>query len=318
MMEIVFSESAGGSLKQARRYGDGPFKGQAVAVFSSDGPKPNKRELLEAGEMARRKAQAAWEKSVPMGEELGDVFALPLALSVGEISGDVFGSERRDTLASLMAEAPPPLEAAAGILKEAKHNFDTVMERAKTGEELRIWYSVQPDEQCALRWLLYELLRTGKAENIRLVELPAYRLRPDGTVVRHLGWNEVSPGEWASFLPLQKKAPADLCRAMAHEWRALREENAPLRAVITGDLYSVAEDFYDPFILRELAGQANEFHQAIFIANFLGKYRFGISDGWIALRMEKMIENGILEPVTEADKDDRVIYRRYLRKRGKP
>ncbi len=57
----------------------------------------------------------------------------------------------------------------------------------------------------------------------------------------------------------------------------------------------------------------NEFHEAIVIGNILSKYQLGIGDAWIALRIEKMIENGILIPLTQPKPGD-MIYRRMLRK----
>ncbi len=314
MVEVVFSESAGGSLKQARHYGEGPFRRHAGAVFCPGGSKPDQKTPHEVQEKVRRQAQEEWDTAVPMGGALGEVFPLSLALSVGEISADIFGSERKKVFSALLAEFPPPLETAAKMLEQAKKNFNTVMERAKAGEELRIWCSSLPDDQCALRWLLSKLNQVESLGKLWLVELPPYKVCPDGVVIRYQSWGEVGPGEWASFLMLQKEIPVSLRRGMAHDWKTLQEENAPLRAVINGGLCSVGEDFYDPFILRELAAQPQEFHQAVFIGNFLGKYRFGISDGWIALRMETWMQKGLLEEMTEPGKDDRVIYRRYLRK----
>ena len=54
MVEIVFSESAAGSLKSAQHYGDGKFKGVSVGVFATreDGNQ------LSAGEIEQIKKQA--------------------------------------------------------------------------------------------------------------------------------------------------------------------------------------------------------------------------------------------------------------------
>lgn len=314
MVEIVFSRSAGGSLKQARHYGEGPFQGVVGAVFYKGGSKPTKKKRREAQERARRLAREEWDAAVPMGEALGEVFPLPLALSVGPLSTDLFGPERVNTLASLRAESPPPVEAAAEMLKQAEQSFDAVMERAGAGEEVRIWRDGLPDDQCAFCWLLSRLSQLENRGKIWLLDLPPYTTRTDGVVIQHWSWGEVGPGEWAGFLPLQREVPDNLCRAMVHEWAMLQEENAPLRAVVNGQLCGVGEDFYDPFILRELAAQPQEFHQAAFIGNILRKYRLGISDGWITLRMEKWIQQGLLEAVTEPGRKDPVIYRRYLRK----
>ena len=58
---------------------------------------------------------------------------------------------------------------------------------------------------------------------------------------------------------------------------------------------SVSEDIYDSFILREIAEQPEQFKMAIVIGNVLGKYQLGISDVWISNRIDKMLEDGVLE-----------------------
>ena len=103
---------------------------------------------------------------------------------------------------------------------------------------------------------------------------------------------------------------------MAHavpEWEALRQENGPLRAVVNGYLRAVPADFYDHALRRVLAEQPEEFHQARAIGLALGKYLPGISDCWLALRMEELLKNGELEAVTEAPEGG-PAYHRLLRK----
>lgn len=46
----------------------------------------------------------------------------------------------------------------------------------------------------------------------------------------------------------------------------------------------------------------------------LGKYRLGIGDAWVSLRIEQFIQSGRLEPVTQPAAEE-PIYRRLLRKR---
>jgi hypothetical protein len=74
-----------------------------------------------------------------------------------------------------------------------------------------------------------------------------------------------------------------LLHAIASHWAELQKENAPLRAVINGRLQSVPENFYDDFILREIALEKNEFHEANLIGRIFGKYQLGIGDGWLCV-----------------------------------
>ena len=83
---------------------------------------------------------------------------------------------------------------------------------------------------------------------------------------------------------------------------------------MNGRLTSVAEDFYDPFLRRELARMPEEFREAVLIGEVLGRCRLGIGDGLLAGRIEAMIAAGELESVTEAAAGE-PAYRRILRKR---
>lgn len=112
---------------------------------------------------------------------------------------------------------------------------------------------------------------------------------------------------------LGKKLPTDYLRSLANHWRELQQENAFLRAMLNGKLVSAPESLYDAFILRELAKQEEEFMEARLVGQVLGKYQLGISDAWIALRIEQFIQGGLLIPVTTPAPDD-PVYRRILRK----
>ena len=50
MIEIVFGDSAAGSMKQAQHFGKGKYHGGAIGVIlsSSDGSKPTKEEIEQA------------------------------------------------------------------------------------------------------------------------------------------------------------------------------------------------------------------------------------------------------------------------------
>ncbi len=147
------------------------------------------------------------------------------------------------------------------------------------------------------------------------MKLPDWDTAANGAAVHQVSWGDVPPGAWASHAARQTQATDALCRALAQQWRGLQRENAPLRAVINGQLCGVPADFYDGFLRREIARQPEQFHQATVIGHVLGTYRLGISDAWIALRMEEMIRAGQLTPVAQPAEGD-PVYHRMLRKTG--
>ena len=241
-----------------------------------------------------------------------DVCGITLALSVGPC-GDPFGSPRKETLSQLFGSFPEGEEAAETLLRRNQESLRQILDRAAAGEDLRLWSSHQPDERCGACWLMGELAALPRRGKVFLVELPAWVRAGKETLVQYVSWGEVEPEEWEAFLPLAQEAPDLLLRAMQQTWRRLEEENAPLRAVVNGRLCSVPADFYDHFLWRELRARPEEFHQAQVIGTVLGRNQLGISDGWLALRMEEMIQKNILVPMTQPPEDG-PRYHRVLRK----
>ena len=75
----------------------------------------------------------------------------------------------------------------------------------------------------------------------------------------------------------------------------------------------MTEDFYDPWILREIAAQEETFYEGRLIGAVLEKYRLGIGDAWIALRVEAMVRAGKLI-AREAAAEGKPAYHRHLQK----
>lgn len=85
--------------------------------------------------------------------------------------------------------------------------------------------------------------------------------------------------------------------AMAHRWEVLRQENAPLRAVVNGRVRSVGEDFYDEMIRRHLPEGQTKI--ANIIGEVLGREKPGIGDVWLAERIRQMLSTGELRMLQE-------------------
>ena len=73
-----------------------------------------------------------------------------------------------------------------------------------------------------------------------------------------------------------------------------------------------AEDAYDVSIRRALAEAPREFREGRLIGDILGRYALDVSDGWLAVRIEAMVQSGELAVAREA-KADR-LYSRVLRR----
>lgn len=318
MIEVVFNESAGGSLKVAQHYGKGKYRGvSTVFIGHSDGRQATKEEIEKAKQEFERKEREAWEKAVPLGGSPADVFCLALVLSIGDISEDIPGNKRQTVLEKLYVRCFPDFEKehVQEMIDKTKDSLNVISGRLAEGEPVRIWYSNNPDELCGMYWFMNWLRNFYKetTPKVYVVKLPEYEEREDNAVLQKNSWGDVSAEEWSKYVSLQKEVTESVVKMYAIQWKELQKENAMLRAELNGSLASVSENIYDYYISREIDACENIFNAARLIGKILGKYRLGISDSLIHLRIEEMIADGKLEVVTEAEKD-MPVYRRMLKR----
>lgn len=316
MLEVVFGDSALGSLRLAQSHSKGFYVGGVTAaiVTHGDGTPGTPEEVAEAVRKAEERERKAWEAAVPMDTAPGDSYGFSLALSEGAVpDGEDFWDNRRRVLAAQFAVYPGEAGEGEELWQRGRAATAELFRRIQGGEAARLWYSGFPEEYSGLCWLMAELCRLESPGEIWLVEQPSWEPGEEpNTIVRRCGWGDVEPARWGSYLPLARRANATVCRMLAQEWEETK--SAPLRAVISGRLHGVGEEFYDRFILRVLEKVSGEFQQARVIGEVLGRYQLGISDSWVARRMERMIESGALEVVTQPAEGN-PVYHRVLRKR---
>jgi hypothetical protein len=88
MIEVVFGDSACGSLKMAQHYGEGQYRDGAIGVIVShtDGSKPTGEEIQAAQREVEERERLEWENATPMGGSLSDVYGFSFGLSIGDIA----------------------------------------------------------------------------------------------------------------------------------------------------------------------------------------------------------------------------------------
>ena len=128
------------------------------------------------------------------------------------------------------------------------------------------------------------------------------------------GWGEVPPWLWGALSQKTEALEPWQAAAFSRKWKALKRENAPLRGVIAGQIFSLPEDFYDGFLRQELLKLPEQFPEAILIGRLLGQYPIGMGDAFWALRVEEWIAQGRLEPLT-APEEGSPLYHRTLAKK---
>lgn len=305
MLQIVFSDSECGSLKLATRCGPSSWDDGPIGLIFSDGERePTQKEKDQA--MARFKAQ--WEqenrRARPVGGNPEDVLCPSVGLDIGPLSGPVVEKARFDLLTAWLGgdfplpDCDPDDHTQRDMLWEQRQrDREQLLEGGKHGEAVRIWYSNAPYSLCGFYDVLWQLRDCDCP--LTALEMPRWMPLEDGTVQSCLNWGEQSPGDWAAYLPLEREIPKNIRRAIAMEWSQLREENAPLRAVVNGRLHSVGEDFYDPFIRAHIPD--GTFRVAQLIGEVLGRCQLGIGDWWIAKRIQAMEAQGELITVSKGN-----------------
>lgn len=291
MLELCFSDSVKGALKCAQHCGDGSCE---VSLILSENGSASEEEWEAALRRARTQAEERRRNAVPLGGDARDVLALPLALSVGDISQPLSDQCPQRALIRRWCT-----ENLGDEDWDRQHWRDCMNDLARLkgrgAETIRVWVDQTPDSLCGLLFAAEALAESNGP--VVLMSLPPWRERPDGTVVQYMGWGEVCPEEFGRFLDCAIPLSPRLLGMLAHRWQELREENAPLRAVVNGRVVSVDEDFYDVHIRRHL--KDGEWKIGAVIGEVLGRCRLGIGDHWIADRLRVMLREGVLQMVRE-------------------
>lgn len=169
------------------------------------------------------------------------------------------------------------------------------------GEEVRIWIADwDPGDLCGLYYVC-DLLRNAELP-VSLVRVPREKVRSDGTMTTYRGLGEVLPEELGELAVGAVTLTDVQRRAYANRWRELVSENAPLRAVVNGQLMSVEEDHYDFALRAALPEGTNPVRAASLIGGALSRLP-GVGDVWLYCRILAMLAAGELQEVTPADPD---------------
>ena len=306
MLQVVFSESEWGTLKMATHCRPSSWDDGVIGFIFGDGEKePTQEEKDQV--MARFKAKREKEnrRAQPVGGNPGDVLCPCVGLDIGPLSGPDAEKARFDLLTAWLGGDFPLPDCDLDdhtqrdmLWEQRKRDRERLLEGGKHGEAVRIWYSSAPYSLCGFYDVLWQLRDCNCP--VTALEMPRWMPWEDGTVQSCLNWGELSPGDWAAYLPLEREIPQNVRRAIAMEWSQLREENAPLRAVVNGRLHSVGEDFYDPFIRAHIPD--GTFRVAQLIGEVIGRHQLGIGDWWIAKRIQAMENRGELITVSKGDR----------------
>ena len=168
-----------------------------------DGSVPSSDEMKEAQIQAQEQEHIAWENAIPLGGKSSDVYCFDMALSAGDISDNGIGEQRKNVLKKMLSvwfveDLDYQVEEK---IQKIKTTLYSVIERYVAGEEVRIWYSYNPDELCGMYWLMKQFQPLNCQTTIYLVKLPVWEYGKENTMTSKIAWGEVSPGEWGKYDP---------------------------------------------------------------------------------------------------------------------
>lgn len=290
MLEVVFNDSAKGAMTVAKNY--------------------NKEDLLFDPIMSAGDEEA---QELLAGEALGgnaeDVVCIGFNLDVGDIAHEIDSDERKHTFVKLFGSIDFEQAEIEEFFKYQRDDLEKLVNAAKNGTQIRVWKSNTPFSACGYAYLC-DVLQDIDCK-ISLIVLPESLPTQNNTMISYVDWAEIKPSQFHRFLSLEREITTEEKLVQSEIWQKLKSENASLRALAKGQLISVPEDFYDPIIIKNIPD--GEFVMARLIGNLLGKYPLGISDGWYALRINKLIKDNHLEVV--GNRISNHPYGRILRKR---
>lgn len=222
-----------------------------------------------------------------------DVVYIGTFLDIGDISEDLNSPFRKKIFKNLYSHIYDEKELEQFFYNEYK-DLEKLLSAAKNKAKIRIWKSNTAHSACVLAYISYKL-RNIDCE-ITIVSLPERHKLAKDTIHFFTSWQEVVPERLHKFLSFEREL-SDIEKRMESDlWKNLKEENAPLRAIINGRLISVSEDFYDQFIIRNIPD--GEFLMGQLIGSLVNKYQLGVSDLWYRLRIKEMIESGKIKIIS--------------------
>lgn len=301
MLEVCFNNSAWGALHQAQHIAQ---RNSIGFIFGGE-LSPAQQQELQA--QFRQREQALAKIAVPLGGSSQDLIGLSLLLSMGDIAAPPVLEDcpRKEFLRRQFTFNPRSASDDAGseadsFWQRCIDDLERLRIRAATGEPVRIWADDTPDGACGLRFAAK--LLDGLDTAVSVVPLPRHwdsPLEPGRTVIRFSGWGEVEPA-YFGLIAAREERPLSptILHTLAMEWTCLKEENAPLRALVNGKPVSVEESFYDPFLRRAFAVLPCK--AAVLIGTFLGRCPLGIGDWLAAQRIFHMLDTGELRMVEKS------------------
>ncbi len=182
--------------------------------------------------------------------------------------------------------------------RHKNRDWEFLQETIDQGGSIRIWYSENPSELCGFYYLC-SLLKdyTGAVYAVRVPERISDNEEKKNRIVYMTG--QIDSDHAGRIVESAELLSQDELRMYADEWERLKQENAPLRTVISGKIVSVGAGFYDGIILTNVPTEPTEEKAVFGMALSAMPY---IHLGWLTWRIQRLIEREYI--VVEKDNED--------------
>lgn len=241
-------------------------------------------------------------------KNLHDVAFIGYALDIGDILSGFDSIKRQVFFQKICSQFNFRIDEQEQFFQNQRIDMGKLLKAANNGTPIRIWVSDSPYTICGFHFICH-MLKDVDCE-LSVVHLPKYVQISEEKIISYSDWAEIEPNKFNKFLYLEKHISPLEKQIYSSHWYNLMNENALLRAVVNGELISVPENFYDHIIIDNIPDE--DFIMASLIGTVLGKHKLGLNDCWVALRIERMIEEQKL--IIIGDKGKSYSYGKILRK----
>ncbi len=249
-----------------------------------------------------------YRESEMLAKSVGEEFTYSHRhLDLGRVGGN-FNEERKAWLVDFYDICK--VEERVKVWQEDCKRLERIIARAKTDKVIRVWTASTPCSKCGFYHLVYSLRGVDCA--LLIVEMP------DTAGIREKdcdrAWSEATESEMKNSLVLERELSKGERESIEKKWEKLASENALLRLNIGGEVTSVSEDYLDGTILG-FAPKNGRFSLGSLVAKTLSSCPHGVSDLFIAHRIEYLIAIGALEVASERPKKRYDYYSKTMLRR---
>lgn len=174
----------------------------------------------------------------------------PMYLHLGDLSNGVFSKERLTEVQSFFTDewfkngdAEGSVLVSNDDLTDAKIKTNKIVKAARSGENIRIWYSLNAEFYCFFLYLVDLLKDTNARISCICLQNDVVRI-PAGCP----GLGALNPEQVTPFLSAEHILTKEDIDSYSKEWNAISSQKQSLRVYCNGFLRCAPVDFYDGVI----------------------------------------------------------------------